>query len=169
MKSVAAFLAAMLALVACSACGPARGASGSSVVRSPVAASASPGPDVPETLAAATAAAQADIDRFTSGDFAGVWEHMQRAVRDSITQQDFVAFYETCKKAGPLIRVTGVRLQPEDEAIVLMTIHGVERSRIMVYEDGVWNMQATDDFAAHLGEPVEQIIAEEEAAGLCTR
>jgi hypothetical protein len=39
----------------------------------------------------------------------------------------------------------------------------------MVYEDGRWNMQATDDFAEHLGQPVQQIIAEEEADGLCTK
>ena len=37
----------------------------------------------------------------------------------------------------------------------------------MVYEGGVWNMQATNGFAAHLGEPVAQIIAKEQAAGLC--
>jgi hypothetical protein len=125
--------------------------------------------DVPETLAAATAAAQANIDRFTSGDFAGVWEHMAKDVRDQISQADFLTFYTACKKTGTPIDVTGLRLQPNDQAIVLMKIGGVERSRIMVYEHGVWDMQPTDDFAEHLGEPVAQIIAEEKAAGVCTR
>jgi hypothetical protein len=168
MKSVLAFLTALLALMACSACGISHGASGTSVVR----AAASPnaeGTDVPETLAAATAAAQANIDHFTAGQFADVWEHMEQDVRDGITQDDFVTFYKTCKKPGPPISVTGVRLAPGDEAIVAMKINGVEKSRIMVYEGGAWNMQATDDFASHLGEPLTQIIAEETAAGLCAR
>ncbi|MBJ7339948.1 hypothetical protein [Mycolicibacterium sp.] len=169
MRSLVAILAAAIVAIACSACGPAHGASGSSVVRSAAVGSDSAVGDVPETLAAATAAAQANIDRFTAGDFAGVWEHMEDTVRAGITQEDFVTFYEACKKAGPPISVRGVRLQPGDEAIVLMKIRGIERSRIMVYENGVWNMQATDDFASHLGEPVQEIIAKEEAAGLCTR
>ena len=169
MKSAVTLLAALIVSITCAACGPAHGASGSSVVRPAAAHSSSRETDVPETLAAATAAAKANIDRFTSGDFAGVWEHMESEVRDGISQQDFVTFYETCKKPGPPISVRGVRLDGADEAIVLMKIQGVEKSRAMVYEDGTWNMQATDEFAARLGEPLERLIAEETAAGLCTR
>jgi hypothetical protein len=168
MKSVLAYLTALLALLACSACGISHGESGTSVVRAPASANAQ-GIDVPQTLAAATAAAQANIDHFTAGQFADVWEHMAQDVRDGITQDDFVTFYETCKKPGPPISVTGLRLAPDDEAIVSMKINGIEQSRIMVYEDGAWNMQATDGFAAHLGKPLSQIIAAETAAGLCAR
>ncbi len=46
-----------------------------------------------------------------------------------------------------------------------MTIRGVEKSRTMVYEDGIWNMQATDDFASHLSEPVDQIIQKRRPPG----
>ena len=123
---------------------------------------------MPETLSAATAAAQANVDRFSSGDFAGVWELMSREVRDGITQEDFVTFYETCKKAGPKIRVAGVRLDADGEAIVRVDVGGTERPRIMLFENGNWVMKATPGFAAHLGEPVEQIIAEEKSAGLCS-
>lgn len=168
MKSVATFVAAVIVLISCAACGPAHGASGSSVVRPAATVSGGQATDVPETLAAATAAAQANIDRFTAGDFAGVWEHMESDVRAGITQRDFVTFYETCKKPGGPISVRGARLEA-GEAIVLMKIQGVEKSRTMVYEDGSWNMQATDDFAARLGQPLPQLIAEETAAGLCTR
>ena len=167
MKSVATFVAAVIVLISCAACGPAHGASGSSVVR-PATISSGQATDVPETLAAATAAAQANIDRFTAGDFAGVWEHMESDVRTGITQQDFVTFYRTCKKPGSPISVRGLRLEA-GEAIVVMKIQGVEKSRTMVYEDGTWNMQATDDFASRLGEPLPQLIAEETAAGLCSR
>lgn len=169
MRSVVAFLALMLVMIGCAACGPAHGASGSSVVRSAAADPNSPLTDVPETLAAATAAAQANIDRFTAGDFAGVWEHMEREVRQGISQADFVTFYQTCKRPGPQLSVTGVRLDSGDQAIVLMKVGGVQRSRTMIYEDGEWNMQATDDFAGHLGQPVARIIAEETTAGLCDR
>ena len=168
MKPVATFVAAVIVLISCAACGPAHGASGSSVVRPAATDASGQATDVPETLAAATAAAQANIDRFTAGDFAGVWDHMESDVRAGITQRDFVTFYETCKKPGGPISVRGARLEA-GEAIVLMKIQGVEKSRTMVYEDGSWNMQATDDFAARLGQPLQQLIAEETAAGLCTR
>lgn len=169
MKPVAALLAALVALVVCTACGTSHGASGSSVLRVPTAAPTALAGDVPVTLGAATAAAQANIDRFTASDFAGVWEHMTKSLRDRIGQADFVTFYEACKKPGTPISVAGVRLDSDSTAIVRMLSHGVERSRVMVYEDGMWNMQPTDDFAAHLGEPVEQIISEEKGAGLCDR
>jgi hypothetical protein len=123
---------------------------------------------VPETLSAATAAAQANVDHFSSGDFAGVWERMSREVRDGITQEDFVTFYQTCKKAGPKIRVAGMRLDAADgEALVRTEVEGTEGSRTMLFENGNWVMKPTDGFAAHLGEPVEQIVAEEKTAGLC--
>jgi hypothetical protein len=169
MRSVVAFLIALLALMACSACGTSHGASGSSVLRTAAAYPTALQGGAPVTLGAATVAAQANIDRFTAGDFAGVWEHMAKDVRDGIPKADIVTFYRTCKKPGPRMNVTGVRLEPDGQAIVRMVTHGVERSRFMVYEDGTWNMQATDDFASHLGEPVEQIIAEETASGLCKR
>ena len=161
----------MLFVTACSSCGIADGAFNSTVGQaSSVAGSTiASGRDVPETLSAATAAAQANVDRFSSGDFAGVWERMSRELREGITQEDFVTFYETCKKAGPKIRVVGERLDAADgEAIVRMEVGGTERSRIMLFENGNWVMKPTQGFAAHLGEPVEQIVAEETAAGLCS-
>jgi hypothetical protein len=167
MRLVVAVLAALLASMACAACGTSHGASGSSVLRTAAAYPTATEGGAPVTLGAATVAAQENIDRFTAGDFAGVWEHMAQDVREGISQADFVTFYQTCKKPGPRLAVTGVSLEPDGQAIVRMVSHGVERSRFMVYEDGAWNMQATDDFAAHLGQPVQQIIAEEKAAGLC--
>ena len=80
-----------------------------------------------------------------------------------------MTFYETCKTAGPKIRVAGVRLEAaHDEAIVSMEVGGTERPRIMVFENGDWVMKPTAGFAAHLGEPVGQIVAEEKSAGLCS-
>ena len=39
----------------------------------------------------------------------------------------------------------------------------------MLFEDGSWVMKPTQEFAAHLGEPVQKIIAEEKAVGLCAK
>jgi hypothetical protein len=169
MRSVLAFVAALLVLTVCSACGTSHGASGSSVLRTAAAYPTAMEGDAPITLGAATVAAQENLDRFSAGDFGGVWEHMAKDVRDGISKADFVTFYKTCKKPGARLNVTGVRLQPDGQAIVRMVTHGVERSRFMVYEDGAWNMEATDDFASHLGEPLQQIVTEETAAGLCIR
>jgi len=99
--------------------------------------------DVPETLSAAVAAAQANADRFSSGDFAGVWERMSREVRDGITREDFVTFYETCKKTGQKIRVAGVRLDAGDAALVRMEVGGTDQSRVMLFENGNWVMKPT--------------------------
>ena len=160
MRSFASALAALLLAIVCSSCGIADGASNSTVGRS--------SSDVPETLSAAVAAAQANADRFSSGDFAGVWERMSRQVRDGITKDDFVTFYETCKKTGPTIRVAGVSLDAEaGTAVVRMDVGTTEQPRIMAFEGGIWVMKPTPGFAAHLGQPVAQIIAEETSAGLC--
>jgi outer membrane murein-binding lipoprotein Lpp len=160
MRSFVPVLSAVLLAAACSSCGLADGASDSTIGQA--------GSDVPQTLSAAVAAAQANADRFSSGDFAGVWERMSREVRDEITQEDFVTFYETCKKTGPKIRVAGVRLDAGDAAIVRMQVGGTDQSRIILFENGNWVMKPTPGFAAHLGEPVEQIVAEERSAGLCS-
>jgi hypothetical protein len=93
---------------------------------------------------------------------------MSRQVRDGITKDDFVKFYETCKKTGPTIRVAGVSLDAEDgTAVVRMDVGTTEQPRIMAFEDGIWVMKPTPGFAAHLGQPVARIIAEETSAGLC--
>jgi len=166
MRSFVAVLSAVLLATACSSCGIADGAADSTTGKA--ASTTASGQDVPETLSAATAAAQANVDLFSSGDFAGVWQRMSREVRDGITQEDFVTFYETCKKAGPKIRVVGVRLDAADgEAIVRMEVGGTKQPRIMLFENDNWVMKPTPGFAAHLGEPVEQIVAEEKSAGLC--
>jgi hypothetical protein len=170
MKSFVAVLAAVLLAATCSACGSADGATiaNGGQAGAVAATTIAPAPDVPETLAAATAAAQANVDLFSAGDFAGVWSRMSQQVRDGITQQDFVTFYETCKTTGPRIRVVGMRLDAASgQATVRAKVGSVERSRTMLFENGQWVMKPTQEFAAHLGEPVQKIIAEETAVGLC--
>jgi hypothetical protein len=167
MKLGLASLFALLALVVCSACGLSHGAVQSSVLREPVGYPVQTPGGAEVTLAAATRAAQENIDHFTDGDFGAVWERMEQDVRDGISKADFVSFYETCKKPGAPVDVNSLRLEPDGKAVVSMMSHGVQRIRYLVYEDGAWNMKATEDFAAHLGEPLQQLISEEISEGHC--
>ena len=126
----------------------------------------------PQTLEAATAAAQEIADRQTSGDFAGVWRLMSKRVRDNMSETDFVAFSQVCKPTGFPIKVTGVRIEGSDRAIIRMGLEGIRfgrESRTMVYEDGKWVLAPSDDFAREIGKPVNQMVAMELAAGLCSR
>ncbi|MHA3024257.1 hypothetical protein ACXPWS_28785 [Mycobacterium sp. BMJ-28] len=166
MKSVLASCAALLVAAACSACGTSYGTA-QSAEPSLAAYPAETQGGAPVTLGAATVAAQGIVDQFTAGDYSTVWERMTEDVRGGISRADFVAFYQTCKKPGPRLSVSGVRLEPDGQAIVRMTNNTVEGFRFMIYEDGIWNMRATDDFASHLGQPLHQIVGEEKAAGLC--
>ncbi|MET0451473.1 MAG: hypothetical protein ABW137_06520 [Mycobacterium sp.] len=164
MRSLVALLATGLLLIVCCSC-----STSGAVVGHATSARPTIGQVTLEdrTLGAATVAAQENLDRFTAGDFAGVWELMAKTVRDGISQDDFVAFYKTCKKADSSISVTGFRMEGDDEAIVRMNVGDVEYFRVMLYESGRWVMKPTDDFAGHLGQPVTQIVAEERADGRC--
>jgi hypothetical protein len=166
MRTVLAACAAAVAAAACAACGTSYGTSHSAapeLAAYPVQTEG--GASV--TLGAATVAAQSVVDHFADGEFADVWEHMATDVRQGVSREDFVTFYETCKKPGARLSASGLRMEPDGEAIVRVASNGVEGARYMVYEDGSWNMRATKDFASHFGQPVEQIIREEKAAGLC--
>ncbi|MCV7228024.1 hypothetical protein H7J73_18585 [Mycolicibacterium komossense] len=123
--------------------------------------------DVPVTLESATAAAQADIDRYSAGDFGFVWEHMTKDVREAMTKEDFVTYYRTCKSIGPKLVVTGTALA-DDRATVAIAGPHTTGYRVMAYQDGQWNMAPTDTFAKHLGQPVRQLIEEETRSGLCS-
>lgn len=167
-RPVLASCAALVVAVACAACGTSYGLAGSATPRLAAYPEETQG-GAAVTLGAATVAAQGIVDSFTAGDFGSVWEHMTGDVRQGISQTDFATFYRTCKKPGASLDVSGVRLEDDGDAVVRVTGRGVDGARFMVYEQGVWNMRATADFAAHLGQPLRQIIKEEKAAGLCNR
>jgi hypothetical protein len=172
-RAISALSAAVLLVSSLTGCDAATLTAGRAVAEFGASDEARVGPgaretDVPETLAEATAAAQADMDRFSAGDFAWVWEHMTQDVRDGIDQDDFVTLYQTCKTIGPKFSVSGMQLNAEtNDAVVRLTNRGVAHLRVMRYEYGGWHMAPTHDFATRLGKPVQQIIAEEKTEGLC--
>ena len=58
----------------------------------------------PQTLEAATAAAQERVNRFRSGDYAGAWLLSSRQMHDAINQTDYVTFEQTCASAQQAAR-----------------------------------------------------------------
>lgn len=129
-------------------------------------------PSQPKTLEAATAAAQEDANRYSSGDLAGDWEMGSKQVRDGISKTDYVTLQETCKDTGLPITVTGVRMEGTDAAIVrqeIKVLGSFSQSLTMVYEDGQWAWAPSDKLAKELGKPIDQIIADEKADGNCSK
>ncbi|YAL83225.1 hypothetical protein ACMYYO_00010 [Dermacoccaceae bacterium W4C1] len=123
--------------------------------------------EVPKTLVEATKAAQEVSDRFSSGDFAGSWMLMSKDLRSKISKADYVTLSETCSNAGLPIKATGVRMEGDSTAIVRLEVAGYKQARTMVYEDGAWYQQATKEFAAELGKPVNDVIASLKKSGQC--
>jgi serine/threonine protein kinase, bacterial len=144
-------------------------ASASSSSRSPV-----PPPDQtgeqPHTLEAATLALQESSDRMFAGEFAEVWELYFAKLRERITQADFVTYMKACKEHDLPIKATGVRMDGPDTALVRESILDVGVIKTMVYEDGRWKLETTDEsWLEDLGLPVDQLIAKEKAAGKCDK
>jgi hypothetical protein len=126
----------------------------------------------PKTLEAATAAAQEDANRYSSGDIAGDWEMGSKQVHDGISKTDYVTLEKTCKDTGIPITVTGVRMEGTDTAIVRQEIKllgGFTQSLTMVYEEGQWVWTPSDKLIKELGKPIDQIIADEKADGNCLK
>lgn len=118
-------------------------------------------PAQPKTLEAAVAAEQENADRYSSGDYAGQWLLYSSALRNAISQDDYEAYAKRCleetgRPEGLRFTVEGVRMDGDDTAIVRIGLLGVELSRTMVYEDGQWLQEPTDELAANFGKPVEQ-------------
>jgi hypothetical protein len=116
----------------------------------------------PKTLEAAVASEQENADRFSSGDYAGQWALYSRALRDAINQDDYETFAERCVKEtqrpeGLTFTVEGVRMDGDTKAIVRIGLLDIaKQSRTMVYEDGAWLQEPTDELAANFGKPVSE-------------
>ena len=172
MKSFVASLAAVVLAAACSACGNADGATNTNAGQAGSVTANNRRRGTGRTGDAVGRHRRGAGERrpLLVGRLRRCRERMSRQVRDGITQADFVTFYETCKTTGPRIRVAGMLLDAANgQAIVRAKVGNVERSRTILFEDGKWVMKPTQEFAAHLGEPVQKIIAEESAVGLCAK
>ena len=126
----------------------------------------------PDTLVAATAAAQELANRFSSADYAGVWEMKSKEFRDQVSQNDYVTYNNTCTLHNPMngsrITVTGLRMEGTDKALVRWDVAGaVQITYTMVYEDGKWLEVMGEFWERNLGKPVDQVIAQSRLDGNC--
>ncbi len=100
---------------------------------------------------------------------------MSKQVRDGISQTDYVTLSQTCDQTGLSAKVIGVRMEGSFKAIVRWEAAAPELrafgevTKTMFYEDGKWDLAPTPEFAAELGEPVAEVIAQEKAAGRCEK
>lgn len=141
--------------------------SGTSAAPSPT-PSPTPTPD-PQTLEAAAKVGQEYADRYTSLDYAGAWLLSAPRTRDGISQDDFVKLAEECDAEAVLpIKVTGVRLDGTEKAVVRLSIEGLGAvTREMEYVDGRWYQSPSKSMAPLLGKPLAEIVKAQKASGDC--
>lgn len=123
----------------------------------------------PRTFEAATKVAQEFVDRRAAGDYAGAWQLFDGRTQSGISQSDYVSLTQTCASAIYKIpsTATGGRMDGDSRALVLFKPLGFAVELPVIYEVGQWRMEPSDDFAAELGKPVDQIIAKRRAEGHC--
>jgi hypothetical protein len=130
------------------------------------AAAAAGGPE-PKTLDGAKIAAQTVFDRFSGGDFAGVWEMHSAKAKQAITKADYVRLNETCSRKGVAIQLTSARLDGPDKAIVIARKLVAAQSYTMVYETGAWKLEPAKAGLALYALGATRAIAAQKRARTC--
>jgi hypothetical protein len=147
------------------------GAAGCSDDESPApagnaAAAAAAGPES-KTLDGAKAAAQTVFDRFSGGDFAGVWEMHTAKAKQTITKADYVKLNETCSRKGVAIQLTSARLEGTDKAVVIARKLLAAQSYTMVYEETGWRLEPAKEGLALYALGATKAIAAQKKAKTC--
>ncbi len=106
-------------------------------------------------------AAQEMSDRARSGDFAGTWLMFSPTLREKVSQADYVKLGKACGSSPFPVKVVGVRMEGDSTAIVRLSVGDglVQQARTMHYIDGAWYQEPSDQFAEHLGKPLNALIA----------
>lgn len=111
-------------------------------------------------LDTAVNAGQEYADRYTSGDYEGAYELSANETRDAWSSQEFVAIQGACYQGdGMPLGVEGVRVSG-DKAIVRLTVGEFKDSATMLYEEGGWRMEPSEDARARMGKSVADVKAE---------
>lgn len=76
---------------------------------------------------------------------------------------------ETCYVTGADVTVEGVRLSGDDQAVIRLALGGMKDSRTMLYEDGLWRLEPTAEFAKQIdqGMSADEAIEDLKAKGKC--
>jgi hypothetical protein len=130
------------------------------------AAAAAAGPE-PKTVEGAKIAAQTVFDRFSGGDFAGVWEMHTAKAKQTITKADYVKLNETCSRKGVAIQLTSARLEGTDKAVVVARKLLAAQSYTMVYETDAWKLEPAKEGMALYALGATRAIAAQKKAKTC--
>jgi hypothetical protein len=130
------------------------------------AAAAAGGPEA-KTLDGAKAAAQTVFDRFSGGDFAGVWEMHTAKTKQTITKADYVKLNETCSRKGVAIQLTSARLEGTDKAVVIARKLLAAQSYTMVYEETGWKLEPAKEGMTLYALGATKAIAAQKKAKTC--
>ena len=150
MGTVPAAVAAGLALAACSTA-----SSGNSGGPSAPASSASPGahasaPVEPDTAAAARADADDYLTLYTAGQFAIIYQMLSAPVRQSISEQAWVAVHRGCPGAtgGLSYRIRHVAVTGKTAVVAVALTGGAAKpesaTETLVYAGGHWGFSPRD-------------------------
>ena len=158
---------AALTMIAAALAGSAAGCSDDSDTPAGNAAAAAPGGPEPKTVEGAKIAAQTVFDRFSGGDFAGVWDMHTGAAQQAITKADYVRLNETCSRKGIAIQLTSARLEGTDKAIVIARKLVATQSYTMAYENNAWKLAPAKEGMALYAMGATKAIAAQKKAGTC--
>jgi hypothetical protein len=99
----------------------------------------------PKTAKAATAIAEEQALRYSSGDFAGAWEMWTDEAKEIFSREDYVTLGETCAGTGVPLEVDPARLEGADEAVVRAGLGDIKTSHKLKYDDGHWKWEPAPD------------------------
>jgi hypothetical protein len=123
----------------------------------------------PQTLQAAEAAVQKELDLLQRDDFAGLWLMTNDEGRSKVSQADFVRLNATCNAGIFVVRftITSGRLLAPDKALITTTELGADVYFTMDYEHGQWLSELDPQELAEYAEGVDKAIADRKAIGGC--
>lgn len=126
-------------------------------------------PSEPQTVEAAKALAQAQVDAFAAGDYAGTWDMWSAEGKAAISREDYVRFNTECPSPieGVAIDVTSARLENPTTSVVIIKTVGVTASYNVVYQDGKWRWQPNPDGMAKFATGVDAMVANGRSNGQC--
>jgi hypothetical protein len=158
---------AALTMIAAALAGSAAGCSDDADTPAGNAAAAAAGGPEAKTVEGAKIAAQTVFDRFSGGDFAGVWDMHTAKAQQTITKADYVKLNETCSRKGIAIQLTSARLEGTDKAIVIARKLVATQSYTMAYENNAWKLEPAKEGLALYALGATKAIAAQKKARTC--
>lgn len=120
----------------------------------------SEGPEA-KTADAARAAAQASLDAYSAGDWKGSWDTWTGSAKKVVSRDDYARYHDQCDNAitGPAFKITSIRLEAPDHAVVTADRLSFKFTYDVMYEDGHWRFQPGKDTISDFNKGVDALIA----------